>query len=112
MLGRSADGQWPGLCSCTSSGGAHAQHTGRGPVLGIVAASISVLCHFSLPLVLKGPLVSVEVHASANMYLPASFLTSFANPTCSLALWVDAIPVWCDTSLQFVSAQALYCVLL
>lgn len=49
---------------------------------------------FSMPLALQGPLVSVEVHA-LHIYLPESFLHSCANPTCSLPLWVDTIPVWC-----------------
>lgn len=102
----------PMRCLPCSSEVVHSQHTGLGPVASVVTASISVLCQFSPCSCLSKASLSLEVHASANIHLPASFLQSCANPPCSLPLWVDAIPVWCATSLQFVWAQALHHVLL
>jgi len=61
-----------------------------------LCSDCKLLCSWpasSMPLARQGPWVSVEVHSSADVYLPTSFLLSYTNPTCNLLLWVDAIPV-------------------
>lgn len=81
-------GSGQGFCGCS--------YISAGPVPSVVTASTPVLCHW----LSKAPCSlwrCTSLLTFTCTHLPSPILTLLILP-----VWVDAIPVWCAPSLQFV----------